>query len=93
VLCEIEFGACQVVNPDVYRNGLQQLLRMIRIWPLTTTTARYYGEIADDLRRRGKVLSQVDIMLAATCRELDLVLVTTDRDFAALPWLKVEDWS
>jgi len=38
------------------------------------------------------MLSQVDIMLAALCRELDLTLVTTDKDFAALPWLKTESW-
>ena len=44
------------------------------------------------MKRRGRVLSQVDIMLAALCREMDPILVTTDRDFAALPWLKVEDW-
>ena len=29
--------------------------------------------------------TQVDLMLAALCRELDLTLVTTDKDFAALP--------
>jgi predicted nucleic acid-binding protein len=91
VLCEIEFGVCQVAKPDEYRVALQQLLRMVRLWPLTNTTARLYGEIASDLKRRGKALSQV--MLAALCREMDLTLVTTDRDFAALSWLKFEDWS
>ena len=33
------------------------------------------------------------MMLAALCRELDLTLVTTDQDFAALSWLKTENWS
>jgi predicted nucleic acid-binding protein len=33
------------------------------------------------------------MMLAALCRALDLVLVTTDKDFAALPWLKTENWA
>lgn len=93
VLCEIEFGACQVARPDVYRQALTDLLRMVRLWPLTLATARLYGEIAFDLKQRGRVLSQVDIMLAALCREMDLTLVTTDHDFAALPWLKAEDWS
>jgi predicted nucleic acid-binding protein len=60
---------------------------------MTLDTARHYGEIANDLRRRGRVLSQIDIILAALCREMDSTLVTTDKDFAALPWLKIEDWT
>jgi predicted nucleic acid-binding protein len=66
---------------------------MVRQWPLSRATASHYGDIANDLMRRGRAMSQVDLMLAALCRELDLVLVTTDQDFAALPWLKSENWS
>jgi predicted nucleic acid-binding protein len=44
-----------------------------------------FGELHQDLKRRGRVLSEVDIMIAALCRELDATLVTTDKDFAALP--------
>jgi len=93
VLCEIEVGAEQVANPAKYRRGLREVLRMVRQWPLSRATASHYGEIANDLMRRGRAMSQVDLMLAALSRELDLVLVTTDKDFAALPWLKTEDWS
>ncbi len=92
-LCELEVGAQQVHDPVGYRPTLRVLLRRLRIWPLTLETARLYGEIRQDLKRRGRVLSQVDMMLAALCRELDLVLVTTDKDFIALPWLKTETWT
>ena len=84
VLCEIEAGAINVSKVDEYHAGLQKALRSIRLWPLTLETSRHYGEISRDLKRRGRVLSQVDRMLAALCRELDLTLVTTDKDFAAL---------
>jgi predicted nucleic acid-binding protein len=93
VLCEIESGRLKVSKPDVYRHRLNVLLNKIALWPLTRASAEYFGEIDQDLRRRGRSLTQVDIMLAALCRELDLTLVTTDKDFAALPWLKTEDWS
>lgn len=93
VLCEVEAGRLNVARPDVYQQGLNALLRKIRLWPLTMVTAQYFGEIDQDLRRRGRALSQVDMMLAALCRELDLTLVTTDRDFAALPWLKTDNWA
>jgi len=92
VLCEIENGRLNVARPDVYQQGLSAVLRKIRLWPLTLATAQIFGEIDRDLKRRGRIVSQVDTMLAALCRELDLTLVTTDKDFAALPWLKTENW-
>ncbi len=82
-----------MADPAQYRKGLSRLLQLVRIWPLTPATSRAYGEIANDLRRRGRALSQVDIMLAALCQELNLTLVTTDKDFTALRWLKTENWS
>jgi tRNA(fMet)-specific endonuclease VapC len=92
VLCEVESGRLNVADPEAYCKGLAAVLRKICLWPLTKITAQHFGEIDQDLRRRGRILSQVDIMLAALCRELDLTLATTDKDFAALPWLKVENW-
>src|SRR5437867_1050569 len=65
VLCEIEVGACNVANPDAYHQGIERVLRHVTLWPMTKRTARLYGEIANDLRRRGRALSQIDIMLAA----------------------------
>jgi predicted nucleic acid-binding protein len=33
------------------------------------------------------------MMLAALCRQRDLTLLTTDRDFEALPDISVENWT
>jgi len=68
------------------------LLRQIRIWPLELPMALIYAEIYHDLRARGRVLSQVDMMLAALSRSLDATLLTDDRDFEALPDLRIENW-
>ena len=92
VLCELEVGIEQVREPDVYRRNLERVLRQVRVWPLDLATCRIYGEIYNDLRRRGRVLSQVDVMLAALTRQMQLTLVTADQDFAALPDVKTENW-
>jgi len=68
------------------------LFRQVRIWPLNLATARLYGEIHFDLKRRGKVLSQVDMMLAALARQMNPRVVTSDQDFAALSDIQVENW-
>ncbi len=93
VLCEVEVGIQQVSHPEEYRRALRQLLRRVRIWPIDLETAKIYGEIYQDLRRRGRVLSQVDMMMAALARQMSLTILTTDRDFEALSDIPVEDWS
>lgn len=92
VLCEIEAGIQQVKSPEAYRENLRRLLRQIRVWPIDPVTATIYGEIHQDLKRRGRALSQVDIMLAALARQLGLSLATSDQDFAALPDIATENW-
>lgn len=92
VLCEIEAGIQQVSQPDAYRVNLERLLRQIRVWPIEPAMATLYGVIHHDLKRRGRVLSQVDMMLAALARQMGLTLVTSDGDFAALPDIPTENW-
>jgi predicted nucleic acid-binding protein len=64
----------------------------VRIWPLDPPIARLYAELFHDLRARGRVLSQVDLVLAATARHLGATLLTTDRDFQAIAGLRIENW-
>lgn len=92
VLCEIEAGIQQVSHPDAYRQNLATLLQQLRIWPIDLTTARIYGEIHHDLKRRGRVLSQVDMLLAALAAEMGLTLATSDQDFAAVAGIAMENW-
>lgn len=92
VLCEIEAGIQQIKRPIEYRRDLEGLLRQVRIWPIDRSTAQHYGEIYHDLKRRGRVLSQVDIMLAALARQMKLTLVSSDQDFEALADIPTENW-
>ncbi len=44
------------------------------------------------LRRQGRQLVTVDALIAAVALRYDLVLLTTDRDFQAIPTLRQDDW-
>ena len=44
------------------------------------------------LRRQGQQLATVDATIAAVALRYALVLLTTDRDFLAIPTLPVEKW-
>ena len=93
VLCELEAGIQQTPKPEENRRRLEQLLRHVRLWPLDAQTARLYGKVYVELRGQGRVLSQIDMVLAALARQHKLTVLTTDRDFEALSDLRVENWS
>jgi tRNA(fMet)-specific endonuclease VapC len=92
VLCELEVGIQQTSKPDENRRRLAQLLHHVRLWPLDAETTQLYGSVYIELRRTGRALSQVDMMLAALARQHKLVVLTSDRHFEALSELAVENW-
>ena len=92
VLCELAAGIQGLGHPEPYRQGLTRLLARTRIWPLDLRTAGTYGELFQDLRARGRALSQVDLMIAALARQMHLNILTADQDFAMLPDLAIENW-
>jgi predicted nucleic acid-binding protein len=84
VLCELEAALPSSSRGHVYRRALQRLLGRVRVWPLELETALLYGEIFRELRGCGRVLSQVDMMLAALARQrtsLSLRAIETSKPF------------
>jgi len=92
VLCELECGIVQTAAPERYRRVLGAVMTEVRIWPFGWELVTLYGQLAYDLQRRGRVLSYTDIVLAALAQQLNVVLLTTDRDFEALPGLSTQNW-
>jgi tRNA(fMet)-specific endonuclease VapC len=91
-LCELEAGIQQTSQPAASRRRLNTLLGLVRLWTIDTAVAKGYGALYLELRRSGRTLSQVDMVLAALARQTGLVLLTTDRDFQALPDIHTENW-
>ena len=92
ILCELEAGSQQTARPEDNRRRLTQLQRHFRLWQLDSDTARFYGEVFIELRDKGRVLSQVDMMLAALARQHKLMILTSDRDFEALSDIRIGNW-
>lgn len=92
VLCELEDGIVETADPARYRRTLKTVMREVRIYPSDWKLVRKFGEIAQALRRRGRVLSVVDITLAALALEKAAVVLTTDQDFRWMDEVRTEDW-
>jgi predicted nucleic acid-binding protein len=92
VLCELLVGILRRKDAKATRRRLEGLLQVMRLWPLDLDVAERYGEIYEELQKAGRALSQVDMMLAAMSRHMNLTLLTADRDFEALPDLNRVNW-
>jgi len=91
-LCELLVGVVLRKDAAKARQRLDRLLQVVRIWPIDVAIANRYAEVYHELRKAGRALSQVDILLAAMARHLNAILLTTDQDFQALPALQTENW-
>ncbi len=93
ILCELQAGIQGLARREPCLQQLRRLMRFVRVWPLEPAIADQYGALFLELRRAGRVLSQIDMLQAALLRADPMILLTTDRDFAALPDIHTEDWT
>ena len=84
---------------DGFRNGTRyrdnlQILERFRAQPrtvtvpVTDTTAEWFAEIKQGLRRRGRPIPINDVWIAASCMEHGALLVTLDAHFDAVDGLR-----
>ena len=92
VLCELLVGIVQRKDADNARRRLAGLLQVVRVWPIELTITDHYANVYHELKTAGRALSQVDMLLAALARHMDATMLTTDRDFDALPDIRTENW-
>ncbi|MBE7473657.1 MAG: hypothetical protein DPW09_06460 [Anaerolineae bacterium] len=92
ILTELLFGIA--LTPRAKEN-LGEWLRLkpgLMIFDLDQSDAEQAAELQTLLRRRGRQLATVDALIAAVALRYDLTLLTTDKDFSAIPQLQQENW-
>lgn len=73
---------------------LEEFLTPFEILPYDETASKYYGMIRSQLESQGKVLGQLDLLIAAHALSRDLILVTNnEKEFIGIKSLKVENWA
>lgn len=93
VIGELRYGIARSSRPENATARLDALLSVVRPVALDEATSAHYGAIRADLERRGKIIGNNDLWIAAHACASRLILVTHNiREFARVPGLKVEDW-
>ena len=94
VVAEMFYGVELSSTRDRNMQRLRRALVDILCWPFDRKAAEEYGRLAALLRRRGRPMQLIDVMIAAVALSLsNCVVVTTDSDFSAVPGLNVVDWT
>jgi len=83
---------CRPNSPRT-RVGVADFLARVPSLPWDSGAANVTARTRDLLKRKGRVLSTADLMIAAHALSLDLTLVTHDQAFAFVYGLKTEDWT
>ncbi len=94
VVAELFFGVEFSASRDLNRPRLVRGLSRVRCWPFDRKASEEYGRIAAQLRRMGRPMQQIDMMVAAVALSLgNCTVITDDTDLPAVPGLYVENWA
>jgi len=94
VLAELAYGVEWSASRDRNMQRLQLALSAWTLWPFDQKAAFEYGRIAAELRRMGRPMQVVDMMIAAIAFSLgNCTVVSRDSDLFAVPRLTVENWA
>ena len=90
VVAGLEASDSRNASWDIVRRKLGKLV----CWPFEKAAAYEYGRVFADLKRRGRIMQQVDMQIAAIALTLgNCTVVSKDSDLAAVPGLVVENWT
>ena len=91
---ELHYGAEKNAARERLLDSLKELIALIPVEPLPTTAGAAYGTIRATLERRGEVIGNNDLWIAAHALTADLTLVTNnEREFQRVPGLRIENWA
>ena len=90
VLGELYFGAFKSARTEKNFVTISQLLTNINVLNINKSTARFYGQIKNQLKRLGKPIPENDIWIAASAMQYDLTLVSNDAHFSSIYGLKLD---
>lgn len=83
---ELYDGAASAADPDLEIARIREFVSTFAVLVLDDTTMEIFARIRTNLRRRGQMISDFDILIASTALQYDLTLLTRNtRHFARIP--------
>ena len=90
----------EIIGGLLAKNALKQLhifddfLIDNLIIPLTESSVKISAELYSALRQSGKIIDDIDLLIAGVAIENDMILVTNNENhFKRIPGLNIDNWS
>lgn len=91
---ELFFGAYNSQQITRNCNRIQKFVQKIEICPYTIQASILFGQLKADLKKEGKMIADMDLMIASICLAENQTLVTNNtKHFRRIKQLKIENWS
>ena len=90
---ELRFGLARRPQAERLHTVVRELLQRVDVLPWDQSAAERYGATRADLVSNGKTLAPLDLLIAAHALSVDAVLVSSDKAFAQVADLVLEDWT
>jgi len=91
---ELLYGAEKNEHRAASLQRLRQLVELVPALPLPEKAADFYGFIRAELERRGEMIGNNDLWIAAHALASGLTLVTNnEKEFRRVRGLKVQNWA
>lgn len=91
-LGELYKGVLKSSQPEKNGQQLEAFLQTVAILHPDTATASHYAQISTELERKGKMIPENDIWIAAIAIECNMPLATRDAHFQNVPNLPTLHW-
>jgi tRNA(fMet)-specific endonuclease VapC len=92
VVGELLYGALTSAQVRSNVDRIEEFVATSSVLACDLDTARHYGSIKHQLRRKGRPLPDNDLWIAALAQQHGLTLVSRDRHFQEINNLQLEVW-
>lgn len=92
VIGELYYGAYHSTRKDENLKKIDDFKTEVAILSCDEFSAKFYGQIKSQLRKKGAPIPENDLWIAAIAIQYDLILVTRDGHFKYIDGLSLEKW-
>lgn len=93
VLAELYFGAFNSSKKEKNLIRIEKFKKYLTLLSDSEISARFFGEIKSDLKSKGKMIEDFDILIASVALAYDCIIVTNNTGhFARIAGLEIENW-
>ena len=92
-LSELIYGAEKSVKIDKNLEAIEDFISHLEVLSYDTKASQHYGQIKAGLEKKGKIIGENDIHIAAHAISQGLILVANNlKEFKRVPNLALENW-